>query len=261
MIKCRSIRMVLILLAVFLLSEPVYGKAISAENQDIPVIVEWQDGHGFGENGRMIYDGWAFDSENGSYVKFEDGSVVVKADRILETDDYAAYFTDTEAVAGTLAVRGEVIKYFSGTIQVVVENVDTHMEKTCCLTRDNEYRYNLPVPKGRYQIKEAEAIWNKTHYKVSMGTDVLEIKDDNTYLVEIQVLPEGGKLADDAAWDSVKESGTETGRAEPFPIDVHESSYDKRKEITSTHWPEIYLLIVIFIAVYGLYRYWTKRRR
>ena len=261
MIKCRSIRMVLILLAVFLLSEPVYGKAISAENQDIPVIVEWQDGHGFGENGRMIYDGWAFDSENGSYVKFEDGSVVVKADRILETDDYAAYFTDTEAVAGTLAVRGEVIKYFSGTIQVVVENVDTHMEKTCCLTRDNEYRYNLPVPKGRYQIKEAEAIWNKTHYKVSMGKEVLEIKDDNTCLVEIQVLPEGGKLADDAAWDLVKESGTETGRAEPFPIDVHESSYDKRKEITSMHWSEIYLLIVIFIVVYGLYRYWTKRRR
>ena len=178
MIKCRSIRMVSILLAVFLLSEPVYGKAVSVENQDIPVIVEWQDGHGVGENGRMIYDGWAFDPENGSYVKFEDGSVVVKADRILETDDYGAYFTDTEAVAGTLAVRGEIIKYFSGSIQVVVENVDTHMEKTCCLTRNNEYRYNLPVPKGRYQVKEAEAIWNKTHYKVSMGTDVLEIKDD-----------------------------------------------------------------------------------
>ena len=45
MIKCRSIRMVSILLAVFLLSEPVYGKAVSVENQDIPVIVEWQTGH------------------------------------------------------------------------------------------------------------------------------------------------------------------------------------------------------------------------
>lgn len=259
--KCRSICMVLILLAVFLLSEPVYGKAVSTENQEIPVIAKWQEGHGFDENGRMIYDGWAFDPENGSYVKFEDGCVLVKADRILETDDYSAYFTDTESAAGILAVRGEVIKYFSGSIQVVVENVDTHMEKTCSLTRENEYRYNLPMPKGRYQVKEAEAIWNKTHYKVSMGTEVLEIKDDNTCLVEIQVLPEGGKLDDEAAWDLVKESGIETERAESSPIDVHESSYDKRKEITSMHWPEIYLLIVIFIAVYGLYRYWTKRRR
>lgn len=259
--KCRNILMVLILLAALLLSEPAYGKAVSTENQEIPVIVEWQEGHGFDENGRMIYDGWAFDPENGSYVKFEDGCVLVKADRILETDDYDAYFTDTEAAAGTLAVRGEVIKYFSGSIQVVVENVDTHMEKTCCLTSDNEYRYNLPVPQGRYQVKEAEAIWNKIHYKVSMGTEVLEIKDDNTCLVEIQVLPEGGKLDDEAAWDLVKESGIETVSAEPSPIDVHESSYDKRKEITSMHWPEIYLLIVIFIAVYGLYRYWTKRRR
>ena len=94
-----------------------------------------------------------------------------------------------------------------------------------------------------------------------MGKEVLEIKDDNTCLIEIQVLPEGGKLADDAAWDLVKESGAETARAEPFPFDVHESSNDKRKEITSMHWLEIYLLIVIFIAVYGLYRYWTKRRR
>lgn len=94
-----------------------------------------------------------------------------------------------------------------------------------------------------------------------MGTEVLEIKDDNTCLVEIQVLPEGGKLDDDAAWDLVKESGIETVSAEPSPIDVHESSYDKRKEITSMHWPEIYLLIVIFIAVYGWYRYWTKCRQ
>jgi len=253
--------MVLILYMAFLFSEPVYGREVPKKSQDVPVIVKWQEGHGFEESDRMIYEGWAFDPENGSYVKFEDGSVLVKADCILETDDYAAYFTDTEAASGTLAVRGEVIKYFSGSIQVVVENVDTHMEKSCCLTRENEYRYNLPVPKGRYQVKEAEAIWNKTHYKVSMGTEVLEIKDDNTCLVEIQVLPEGGKLDDDAAWDLVKESGIETERAESSPIDVHESSYDKRKEITSMHWPEIYLLIVIFIAVYGLYRYWTKRRR
>lgn len=104
--KCRNILMVLILLAALLLSEPAYGKAVSTENQEIPVIVEWQEGHGFDENGRMIYDGWAFDPENGSYVKFEDGCVLVKADRILETDDYDAYFTDTEAAAGTLAVRG-----------------------------------------------------------------------------------------------------------------------------------------------------------
>ncbi len=259
--KCGGIRMALILLAAFLFSEPVYGKAVSTENLDIPVIVKWQEGHGFGENGRMIYDGWAFDPENGSYVKFKDGCVLVKADCILETDDYDAYFTDTEAMAGTLAVRGEVIKYFSGSIRVVVENVDTHMEKTCCLTPENGYRYNLLVSKGRYQVKEAEAIWNETHYKVNIGTEVLEIEDDNTCLIEIQVLPEGSKLDDEAAWDWVNESGSGTGIAEPIPRDAHESSYGKRKEITSMHWPEIYLLIVIFIAVYGLYRYWTKRRR
>ena len=254
MIKCRSIRMVLILLAVFLLSEPVYGKAVTTKNQDIPVIAEWKDGHGFGENGRMIYDGWAFDPENGNYVMFEDGCVVVKADRILETDDYAAYFTDTEAVAGTLAVRGEVIKYFSGSIQVVVENVDTQMEKTCYLTSENEYRYNLPVPKGHYQVKEAEAIWNETHYKVSMGTEILEIEDDNTCLIEIQVLPEGSKLEDEASWEGVKESGPGTGIAEPI-------LHSKRKEVTTMPWLEIYLVAMVSIAIYGLYQYWTKHRR
>lgn len=205
--RCGSICMVLILYMAFLFSEPVSGREVPTKSQDVPVIVKWQEGHGFEESDRMIYEGWAFDPENGSYVKFENGCVSVKADRILETDDYDAYFTDTEAAAGTLAVRGEVLKYFSGSIRVVVENVDTHMEKTCYLTHENEYRYNLPVPGGRYQVKGAEAIWNKKHYKVSMGTEVLEIKDDNTCLIEIQVLPEGSKLADEAAWEWVKESG------------------------------------------------------
>lgn len=84
----------------------------SEKSQDVPVIVKWQEGHGFEESDRMIYEGWAFDPENGSYVKFEDGSVLVKADCILETDDYAAYFTDTEAASGTLAVRGKLSNTF-----------------------------------------------------------------------------------------------------------------------------------------------------
>lgn len=252
--KYGGIGMGLILLAAFLLLEPVYGSEVPMEIQDIPVIVKWKEGHGFGENDRMIYDGWAFDPENGSYVKFEDGCVLVKADRILETDDYDAYFTDTEVAAGTLAIRGEVIKYFSGSIQVVIKNVDTQMEKTCCLTSENEYRYNLPVPKGHYQVKEAEAIWNETHYKVSMGTEILEIEDDNTCLVEIQVLPEGSKLEDEASWEGVKESEPGTGIAEPI-------LHDKRKEVTTMHWLEIYLVAMVSIAIYGLYRYWTKHRR
>ena len=102
--------------------------------------------------------------------------------------------------------------------------------------------------------EEAEAIWNETHYKVSMGTEILEIEDDNTCLIEIQVLPEGSKLEDEASWEGVKESGPGTGIAEPI-------LHSKRKEVTTMHWLEIYLVAMVSIAIYGLYQYWTKHRR
>lgn len=258
--KYESIRMFLGLLTAIFLQVPAYGGQYRTENQDIPVIVKWREGHGFGKDGRMLEGGWAFDPENGSYVRFEEGSVMVKADHILETDDYEAYFTDTEAAAGTLAVRGEVIRHFSGSIRVVVENVETHLEKTCFLTYENEYRYNLPVPEGRYQVKEAEAVWNKKYYTVSTGGDVLEVKDNHTCLMEIQVLPEGDGADQREAWEQVNESGAEVEKAEQFSRVISESSNDKQSEITSMHWPEIYLMVVIFIAGYGLCRYWTKRR-
>lgn len=258
--KRGSIRIFLGLLAALFLQAPVYADQYWMEKRDIPVIVKWQEGHGFGEDGRMLEDGWAFDPENGSYVRFEDGSVMVKADRILETDDYEAYFTDTEATAGTLAIRGEVIRYFSGSIRVVVENVETHLEKTCCLTHENEYRYNMPVPEGRYQVKEADAVWNKKYYKVSIGKEVLEVKDNHTCLMEIQVLPEGDRVDDRKVWERINESGAELEKAESFPRVLPESSNDKKGELTSIHGPEIYL-VVIFIVGYGLCRYWMKRRR
>lgn len=257
--KYGGTRMILGLLAALFLHAPSYGSQYRTENQDIPVIVKWQKGHGFGEDGKLLEDGWAFDPENGSYVRFEDGSVMVKADHIVETDDYEAYFTDTEAVAGTLAVRGEVIRHFSGSIRVVVENVETRLEKTCFLTYENEYRYNLPVPEGRYQVKEAEAVWNKKYYTVSIDGDVLEVKDNHTCLMEIQVLPEGDGADQRETWEQVNESGAEVEKEEQFSRVIPESS-DKKSEIASMHWPEIYLMVVIFIAGYGLCRYWTKRR-
>ena len=258
--KYESIRMFLGLLTAIFLQVPAYGGQYRTENQDIPVIVKWREGHGFGEDGRMLEGGWAFDPENGSYVRFEEGSVMVKADHILETDDYEAYFTDTEAAAGTLAVRGEVIRHFSGSIRVVVENVETHLEKTCFLTYENEYRYNLPVPEGRYQVKEAEAVWNKKYYTVSTGGDVLEVKDNHTCLMEIQVLPEGDGADQREAWEQVNESGAEVEKAEQFSRVISESSNDKQSEITSMHCPSIYLMFVIFVAEYGLFLYWAKRR-
>ena len=77
--RCWKIKILPVLLLPLLLSEPAHGGQNEIENQDVPVIVTWQEGHGFGEDGRMIYSGWAFDPESGCYVRFDNGNVLVKA--------------------------------------------------------------------------------------------------------------------------------------------------------------------------------------
>ena len=259
--RCRKASVLLVFLLLLLLSGTAYGSPYQPEDPEIPLIAKWKEGHGFGEDGRRFYDGWAFDPENGSYVRFLDGSVAVKADYILDTEDYAAFFTDTEAAAGTLAVRGEVMKHFAGTIRVVVEDMEAHGERTCNLTGDNEYRFNMSVPKGSYRIKEAEAVWNQQSYKVSFREESQEVGQDNTCLIEIRVLPEGDGEDKVEGWEPLDGADLADGEAEDFPPVSTGSSQQKKIESQSMHWPEIYFIIGIFLVAYGLYRFWTKNRR
>ena len=46
--KCWKIKILPVLLLPLLLSEPAHGGQNEIENQDVPVIVMWQEGHGFG---------------------------------------------------------------------------------------------------------------------------------------------------------------------------------------------------------------------
>ncbi|WP_314723568.1 hypothetical protein [Enterocloster bolteae] len=258
--KCWIIKILPVLMLPFVLSESAYGGQIPIENQDIPVIVEWQDGHGFGEDGGRLYDGWAFDPESGCYVKFENGIVLVKADSILDTDNYDDFFTDTDQTMGTLAIRGQVIRHFNGNIRVVVEDVETHREKTCNLNGDNGYCFNLPTQEGRYQIKEAEAVWNKNHYKVSFDEESQEIRRDKTGLFEISVLPEGDGIENQEAWERLNEDISETDRKEPSVSASDERNDGEDYEAQPSYWPEVYLAVGILVLAYGAYRFWAGGR-
>lgn len=258
--KCWKIKILPVLLLPLLLSEPVHGGQNEIENQDVPVIVMWQEGHGFGEDGRMIYSGWAFDPESGCYVRFDNGNVLVKAERILDTDDYDEFFTDTEQATGTLAIRGEVIRYFTGNVRVVVENVDTHGEKICNLIVENGYCYNLPVPEGQYQMKEAEAVWNKNHYKVSFSGESQEISRDKTGLFEISVLPEGDGGENQEAWERLNQELAKTDQEEPTVSASDERNDGEEYEAQPSYWPEVCLVVGIFVLAYGIYRFWAGDR-
>lgn len=256
--KGGIIKIQFILLLSLFFCVPVYG-AGSQENEGVPVIVKWQNGHGFGEDGSMLRDGWAFDREDGCYVRFENGGVLVKADRILNTEGYGEFFTDTEQTSGTAAVRGEVIRHFSGNIRVVLENVETHAEKTCSLSDENEYRSNLPVSEGCYRIKEADAIWNKIHYKVSFSEESQEVETGGTGLFELLVLPESAGEDGGDAWRAVGEDKNKTDEAEekaPSARAAGRKIGDEAEE-QPIRWPEVYLILGIFIAAYGIYRYWA----
>ncbi|MDR1551024.1 MAG: hypothetical protein LBT06_20895 [Hungatella sp.] len=259
--KSWIMKILAVLLLILFIQDSVYGAQEGTKNQDIPVIVKWGEGHGFGEDGRMICDGWSFDSENGCYVRFKNGGVLVKADCILDAEDYGDYFTDTEQKSGTLAVRGDVIRYFSGSIDVVLENTETHAEEICNLNPENKYRVNLPVPEGCYQIKAAEAVWNENYYEVSFSEGYQVVKEGSTCLFELHVLAECAGEEDGDTWIQVNEDLAKAHKPKTSVNISEEAGNSEMIEDKPVRWTEVYVIFIIFAAAYGIYRFWTGGRQ
>lgn len=181
------------------------------EGQELPVIVQWQDGHGYQEDGTPIAGSWAYDSVNpaGKYVLFgEDGAVVRKSESMGESgigEDY----TGTEMVPAVIALRAKTFKGFHGTVSVLLEE-KSGLQKRVELNAGNFYSLNISVNSGDYVLRQVEAKEQETYYKVKFSTDAVYVPEQGMRMMKIRV--KNKKLETKEV--SVTERGTEAGNTQ-----------------------------------------------
>lgn len=198
----------LYILAGILLTVPVCAESGA---EDLPVIVRWQDGHGYQEDGTQIAGEWAYDSVNpaGKYVLFGKDGAVVRKSESMETAGIGEDYTGTELVPAVLALRAETFEGFHGTVQVLLEE-KSGKRKEVELNDKNFFSMNICMNSGDYAIHTAEAKDTENSYVTKFSSDTVHLPEKSTRVMKIRVSEK--KLEPEA--DSGQDRDTEAGRQE-----------------------------------------------
>lgn len=161
---------------------------VRADEDALPKIASWEDGHGYQEDGTEITDSWAYDLVNpaGRYVLFDaDGEVLQKTDH-KESADLSSDYSGTETDPAILVIRSEIPEEFQGTIHVLLEE-QSGMQTETDLTEENFYAWNLPVQSGDYTVKDVVASDTSGTYKTEYSPSVLHLVEQHIAILSIQV--------------------------------------------------------------------------
>ena len=161
---------------------------VKSREQELPVIVKWQDGHGYQEDGTQIAGGWAYDSINpaGKYVLFGKDGAVVRKSESMEASGIGEDYTGTELVPAVLALRAETFEGFHGTVQVLLEE-KSGKQKEVELNDRNFFSLNICVNSGDYTIRTAEAKDSEKPYVTEFSTDTVHLPEKSTRVMKIRV--------------------------------------------------------------------------
>lgn len=162
--------------------------SVKGKGGELPVIIKWQDGYAYQDDGKKITGTWAYDSVNpaGKYVQFgEDGSVIQKTDDQKRKKPEENY-TGTEQIPAVIAVRADVFEGFYGTISLVLEE-KSGLQKKVQLSEQDFYSKNIAVNSGEYFIQSVKASEDGENYVTEFSNQAVSIPAKDIRVMKVVV--------------------------------------------------------------------------
>lgn len=254
------------MLTVWLLFSQLSSIIVYAQlpEEELPVIVLWQDGYAYQEDCTQITGSWAYDAVNpaGKYVLFaEDGTVLRKTEN-MNTSDIGNDYTGTELDQATVALRAEIFEEFHGTITVVLEE-KSGLQRLAELNEGNFWSLNLPINSGTYFFKEVTAKAEECCYKTEYSTEPVQLSEQAVCIMKVRVLNEAEPILEPVLEEIQPE--TEVAMTEEVHIEpqiqtkegkeahiMHESGFKKAVALAGG---------IITAALAGIWLWWKKQKR
>lgn len=253
------------MLTVWLLLSQLSSTIVYAQlpEEELPVIVLWQDGYAYQEDCTQITGSWAYDAVNpaGKYVLFaEDGTVLRKTEN-MNASDISNDYTGTELNQATAALRAETFEEFHGIITVVLEE-RSGLQRLAELTEGNFWSLNLPMNSGTYCFKEVTAKEGECCYKTEYSSEPVLLSEQAVCVMKVRVLNEAVPVPEpvlEEAQPETEVSMTEVHIEQQIQTEegkeahiMHESGLKKAVALAGG---------IITVALAGIWLWWKKRKR